>query len=147
MRMQGLTRSGWRVGVLLATIAVSLSFTRTVIPIGIAPPSPPSRSGPILPIGHSKGVDAVAVSPDGKLVASGGVDSTIVLWEVRTGKALRTLTGHSSGVTSVAFSPDGRRLVSGSWDGTVRLWEVETGAVVRTLAGYRNGVIWVISEG
>jgi len=92
------------------------------------------RSGSILPIGHSAGVDAVAFAPDGTLIASGNVDNLVRLWQMQTGKVWRTLTGHSSGVTSVAFSPDGKTVASGSEDNSVWLWDVQSGTVLRTLA-------------
>ena len=72
---------------------------------------------------HRDIVNSVAFSPDGKTLASDGGDGTVILWEVSTGKRLRTLTGHIGGI-AVAFSPDGKTLASGSWDGTVLLWDL-----------------------
>ena len=58
------------------------------------------------------------------MLASAGNDKTVRLWDVHTGKQLRTLKGHRNGVTSVAFSPDGKTLASSSWDGTVLLCDL-----------------------
>ena len=92
--------------------------------------------------GHTGYVNSVAFSPGGLTLASGSNDDTIRLWEVATGRHLRTLEGHTRDVTSVAFSPDGQMLASGSDDDTIRLWEVATGRHLRTLEGHRN---WVSS--
>jgi WD40 repeat protein len=65
----------------------------------------------------------LAISPDGRILVSPSDDNTIKMWDLATGRPVRTLTGHSGPIRSIAFSPDGRRLVSGSWDRTVKLWE------------------------
>ncbi len=77
--------------------------------------------------GHEGAVIAVAYSPDGKFLLSGGEDQTLKLWDVASGKEVRTFTGHRGTVTSVAFSPGGSLAASGSDDSTVRLWEVASG--------------------
>ena len=79
---------------------------------------------------------SVAFSPDGKTLAAGSGDKTVRLWDVETGKLLRTLTGHGDVVRSVAFSPDGKTLASGSIDKTLRLWDVRTGNLAATLKGH-----------
>lgn len=77
--------------------------------------------------GHSGAVMAVAVSPRGGRVASGGADGTVRLWSTRTHRQIgRTLRGHDDRVNDVAFSPDGRLLASASDDGTARLWDLST---------------------
>ncbi|NCS50466.1 MAG: protein kinase [Microcystis aeruginosa BK11-02] len=87
--------------------------------------------------GHSYSVYSVVYSPDGRYLASGSWDNTIKIWEVATGKQLRTLTG-------VAYSPDGRYLASGSWDDTIKIWEVATGKQLRTLTGHFSSVLSVV---
>ena len=91
-------------------------------------------------IGHSYWVSAVAFSPDGHLLATGSLDNTIKIWDVASGREIRTLNGHSSGVRSVAFSPDGRSLASGSYDTTVKLWDVTSGRELRTFSGHSDRI-------
>ncbi len=82
---------------------------------------------------HRGGVKSVAFSPDGQWLASGSLDNSIILWDVKTGTPIGTpWQGHSSGVMSVAFSPDGLRLASGSGDNSIILWDVKTGMPIGT---------------
>src|SRR5437588_677559 len=74
--------------------------------------------------GHRGLVLSVAFSPDGGTLATGGVDGTIRLWEVKTGRARANLRAHRSWVNGLTFSADGKRLASASSDGTVKLWDV-----------------------
>jgi WD40 repeat protein len=82
-------------------------------------------------------------SPDGILLATSSVDSTVKLWRVADGKLIRTLQ-HPEGVTAIAFSPDGQMVASASYDGKVRLWRVSDGALTRTLAGH-TGTVWSVA--
>src|SRR5215216_2774263 len=70
----------------------------------------------VVQTGHNDPITSLAFSLDGKTLASGSNDDTIKLWDVATGRELRTLAGHARGVTSVAFSPDRRTLASGGDD-------------------------------
>jgi WD40 repeat protein len=83
---------------------------------------------------------SVAISPDSKVIASGGSDSTVSLWDREGGKDLRRLTGHSDGISAVSFSPDGQRLASASGDGSTRIWNVSTGQSLHTLSGHVGAV-------
>jgi WD40 repeat protein len=80
-------------------------------------------------------IRALAMSPDGKLVAAAGDDPTIRLCETDTGKEIARLSGHSDWVLGLAFSPDGKLLASAGYDGVVRLWEVPGGKKVREMRG------------
>jgi WD40 repeat protein/serine/threonine protein kinase len=83
--------------------------------------------------GHSDSVLCLSFSPDNQFLLSGSRDSTIKLWQVKTGRAIMTYKGHTKGVTSVAFSPDMKMVLSGSQDGTAKLWNTETGQDIVTL--------------
>jgi WD40 repeat protein len=74
-------------------------------------------------VGHREGVYALTSSPDGRFLASGGMDGLVKIWDPATGRELRTLRGHSGLVCSLAYSPDGRLLASASWDKTVKVWD------------------------
>jgi WD40 repeat protein len=83
--------------------------------------------------GHLAPVVAVAFRADSPWLATGSMDKTAKLWEVATGRELRTLRSHAGWVTSVAFSPDGRWLVTGSRDNTAKFWDATTGEEIKTL--------------
>lgn len=90
-------------------------------------------------IGHSN-VYCVAISPDGRTLASCGHDKTIKIWNLNTGELLRTFTGHLDIVWSVIFSPDGQTLASCSEDKTVKIWKLDTGELLYDLLGHSEAV-------
>jgi WD40 repeat protein len=76
---------------------------------------------------HKGFVRAIATSPDGKLLASCGVDRVIRLWQLDTGSLVREMPGHASDVWNLAFHPSGKELVTGDLKANFFQWEVETG--------------------
>ena len=99
--------------------------------------------------GHEQGVNAVAFSPDGKLIVSGGgnwfnpVDNTLKVWDANNGNELMSLKGHKEEVHSVAFGPDCSRIVSSSSDNTLKVWDANNGSELMTLRGHKDRVFGV----
>src|SRR5262245_61909846 len=71
---------------------------------------------------HGQSLQSIAISPDGKYLASGGFGRNIILWDPTTGKELRQLIGLERGVYAVVFSPDGKLLAGAGVDQVVCLW-------------------------
>lgn len=82
---------------------------------------------------HLDAVGAVAFSPDGLMLASGSKDKTIQIWDLATGKSIRTFEGDSSTIWSVTFDSNGGRLATGTGFWRVMLWDLKTGQLIRTL--------------
>ena len=90
--------------------------------------------------GHDGNVSSVQFSFDGRYVLSGSDDTTVKLWDTRTGACIRTFTGHKERVNTVGLSDDGRYGLSGSRDTSIKLWELATGKCLHTLIGESDEV-------
>ncbi len=94
------------------------------------------------------GSSCLVITPDSKTVVGGSsisLDETntkhiIAIWDLQSGKRLRTLEGHSNKVNSVALTADGNTIVSGSADRTVKVWDFHSGDLLCTLEGHSDEV-------
>lgn len=82
--------------------------------------------------GHVAPVSALAWSPDGTSIVSAGVDKTVQVWDVISGKCIHIYYGHVAPVAAVTWSPDGAHIASGSWDKTVQVWRASNGEHIYT---------------
>lgn len=90
-------------------------------------------------LGHTDSVTTLSISPDGKTLASAGLDSSIWLWDLGSARPIKKMEGHTGAVTSLSFSAESSVLVSGGLDGTVRCWDVKSAGGERSVDGTFGG--------
>lgn len=93
--------------------------------------------------GHTDGV--MCLQFDESVLATGSYDATLKIWDIESGKELRTLTGHTSVVRCLMF--DDNKLISGSLDRTLKIWNWRTGECLSTLTGHTDGVVCLHFDG
>jgi WD40 repeat protein/uncharacterized caspase-like protein len=94
----------------------------------------------ILPTGHSLNIESVQFSPDNQYALTASWDKLAKLYEVSSGKEIRTFKGHRGYVNSAVFSPDGTKVLTASWDSTARVFEMSTGELLFELQGHQGQV-------
>lgn len=98
-------------------------------------------------------LESLAFSPDGRWLATGGgvgslraspAERQIKLWDVTSGRELRTLSGHTDRVLDLSLSPNGKQLASVSSDGSTRIWDTQTGQELAVVLSFANGSDWIV---
>jgi len=96
--------------------------------------------------GHTGTVNALAFSPDGEIVVSGGSsnDPTLKFWSVETGKQVEKIRAQRTAVTKVAISPDGKTMISTGADAGINIWDWQTGEFLFSFFEHRNNVLTMV---
>src|SRR5262245_46980846 len=90
--------------------------------------------------GQKQAIFALAFSPDGKTLAAGSIDSTIILWDIASHKQIALLQGHTAQIGAIGFTADGATLYSSSYDRSVRAWDAKTGKAISVYGPDPNNV-------
>jgi WD domain, G-beta repeat len=91
--------------------------------------------------GHTAAVSAIAIDPEGCLLASGGSDRAIYVWDLQRGARVQTFTGHTMDISAIAICPDGQYLASSSFDcpqSNVKVWDLKTGQLLHDRLGHKK---------
>ena len=90
--------------------------------------------------GHSDTVFGVCFSPDGKFLATGAADKFVKIFDVPSGKYVKSFEGHTHHVMDVGWTQDGKKVVSAGADNIVKIWDVEKGEKIRDILGHQKQV-------
>lgn len=112
-------------------------------------PLEPHLSSPVKRIlhGHAKDVLCVAMSADGRRIASGALDRLVRIWDVSSGECLAALEGHDREVKSVAFAPDGKRFASAAGDWLILVWDASSFECLQIVESREGAVNCVVFSG
>lgn len=104
-----------------------VAFICAISSVFVSGQGDPTRPAIVLQTGHRAQIRGVAVSPDGKWIATGSLDSTLKIWDAESGQERRSINAQSGAVQAIALDPKGKTLVSAGIDGRLRTWNVESG--------------------
>ncbi|MGD9922582.1 MAG: caspase family protein [Pseudorhodoplanes sp.] len=90
-------------------------------------------------IGHASYISSLVVSADGRFLVSAGSD-TVKLWDIKSGRLIRSFSGHKDNPTAATLSPDGQRLAITGWSKTITLWEPASGRLILTIPAHSDWV-------
>ncbi|HEV3146761.1 MAG TPA: WD40 repeat domain-containing protein [Gemmataceae bacterium] len=131
-------------------VALAFSGTGNLLATGGGPPSEDGEvkvydaaSGKLvidLKSPHSDTVYGVCFSPDGKMLASCGADKFVKVFEVPSGKFIKSFEGHTHHVLDVGWKADGKLLASAGADNVIKIWTFETGEQARTIQGHTKQI-------
>ncbi len=102
--------------------------------------------------GHTDRVTTAVFLPDGKTALSGSWDKTLRLWDMTSGKEIRSFIGHAGWIYSIAVSPDGKTVASCDQMGFCKIWDIFSGKEIQTIRGVYpvafspNGELLVVTE-
>ncbi len=91
-------------------------------------------------LGHSETPYSIAIAHDGRIAISAGGDKTLKIWDLITGREIRTIKAHAGVINSIAIAPGGTMALSGSKDQTLKLWDLATGRNIRTFRGHTETI-------
>ncbi len=90
--------------------------------------------------GHSSWVFALAASPDGQTLVSGGLDDRIIVWDLLSGDRDKVLSGHTKPINGLAITPNGKTVISCSDDISIKFWRLSTGTLERSLSAHTRDI-------